>query len=63
MFTGRVKSLFRKQSKLFGFNYSAALIRTATGACMVWKPGITALGTTGQIRGCNLLVSAPLIPL
>jgi len=43
---------FWKRTKLFfDINYSAALICAATGACMVWKPGITALGTTGQIRG------------
>jgi len=62
-FNGRVKNLFRKPSKLFGFNYRAALIRTATGACMVWKPGFTALGTTGEIRACNFLMRPPLIPL
>jgi hypothetical protein len=61
--TDRAKSFLKRQYKLFGFNYSAALIRAATGACMVWKPGITALGTTGQIRGCNLLMSPPLITL
>jgi len=45
------KDVFWERAKLFDFNYSAALICAATGACMVWKPGITALGTTGQIRG------------
>jgi hypothetical protein len=63
MLAGLVKKNFRKPSKLFDFNYSAAFIRAATGACMMWKLGITALGTTGQIRACNLLVSPPLIPL
>jgi hypothetical protein len=45
------KDVGLKRSKLFDIDYRAALIRTATGAYMVWKPGITALGAIGQIRG------------
>jgi len=52
MISNRVKrTFFGNEQKLFDINYSAALICAATGAYMVWKPGITALGTTGQIRG------------
>jgi len=55
-------TFFEKHTKLFDINHSATLICAATGACMVWKPGFTALGTTGQSRGRDLLMSPPFVP-
>ncbi len=49
--------------ELFGFNNSAAFVDAATGASMVWKPGITALGTARQVRARNFLMSPSFITL
>jgi hypothetical protein len=47
--------------ELFGFNYGTAFVSAATGASMVWKPGITALGTARQVRARNFLMSPSFI--
>jgi hypothetical protein len=49
--------------KLFGFNNSSAFVSATTGASMVWKPGIAALGTARQVRTRNFLIRPSFIPL
>ena len=49
--------------ELFGLNNSAAFVSATTGASMVWKPGITALGTVRQVRANNFLMSPSFITL